>query len=88
VVRFTPLLLHPEDINPGTHCIEVWVGPKVGLDTLDKRRNLLSLQEIEPGSSTVHSVAYSLYRLSYPGWRNLLEIVDVEDPAEEGSMNV
>jgi hypothetical protein len=48
VAIFMLLLLHPEDRNPGTHGTEVWVGPKVGLDTLDKRKNLLPLQEIEP----------------------------------------
>jgi len=40
---------------PGTHGIGGWVGPRNGLDGLEKRRNLLLLPGFEPG--TVQPVA-------------------------------
>jgi hypothetical protein len=35
VVGFTPWLLSPEERVPGTH----WMGPRDGLDTVEKRKN-------------------------------------------------
>jgi hypothetical protein len=48
-----------EEIAPGSHLIGRWVGPRTGLDTVEKRS--LALPEIEPGPSSL-----SLYQLAYP----------------------
>jgi hypothetical protein len=59
--RFTP-----GEKVPGTHWIGGWVGPRAGLDDVEKRK-FLTLPGLElrllghPGRSQ------SLYRLSYPG---------------------
>jgi hypothetical protein len=38
VISFTPLSLHPQDIEPsGTHWIGEWVGPKTGLNAMGRR---------------------------------------------------
>jgi hypothetical protein len=39
-------VLLPEKSPPGTHWIGGWVGPKAGVDAMEKRKNL-SLPEIE-----------------------------------------
>jgi hypothetical protein len=33
----TPRPLYPRGKAPGTHCIGGWVGPRVALDTVEKR---------------------------------------------------
>jgi hypothetical protein len=43
----------------GTHWIGGWVGPRVGLDAVEKRK-IVHYRESNPGSSSL-----SLYRLSY-----------------------
>jgi hypothetical protein len=47
VVSFTPRLLYPGYKIPGTHWIEGSVGPTVGLETMEKRRNPI----ITPGEN-------------------------------------
>jgi hypothetical protein len=34
--------------SPGTHCIEGWVGPRTGLDSVAKRKNHCSCRESNP----------------------------------------
>jgi hypothetical protein len=58
--RFTP-----EERDPGTHSIG-WVGPRAGLDHVQKREFLTLLGlELRPLCRSGRS--HSLYRLSYPG---------------------
>jgi hypothetical protein len=64
VVSFTPLPLHPR--ARGTHCVGGWVGPRGGLDDVEKREFLIPLGlELRPLGSPARS--QSLYRLRYPG---------------------
>jgi hypothetical protein len=55
--RFTPV-----EIAPGSHWIGGWVGPRTGLDAVEKRK-ILYCQEPNPGR---RDRSPSLYRLSYP----------------------
>jgi hypothetical protein len=48
--------------GPGTHWIGGWVGPRAGLDAVEKRK-ILPCREQNPGRPSCSS---SLYRLSYP----------------------
>jgi hypothetical protein len=58
--RFTP-----RENAPGTHSIGGWVGPRTGLDDVEKRKiSPLPGLEIRPLGSPAHS--QSLYRLRYP----------------------
>jgi hypothetical protein len=47
---------------PGTHCIAGWVGPRAGLEAVE--RKILHCREWNPGRP---AGSPSLYRLSYPG---------------------
>jgi hypothetical protein len=38
VVSYTPSSLYPRGKNPDTHWIESWVGPRVDLDVVVKRK--------------------------------------------------
>jgi hypothetical protein len=50
----------------GTQCIGDWVGPRAGLDDVEKRKFLtLPVLELRPLGRPARS--QSLYRLSYPG---------------------
>jgi hypothetical protein len=42
VVNFTPQPLYPGERAAGTHWIGGWVGPRAGLDAVEKRRSGLS----------------------------------------------
>jgi hypothetical protein len=53
-------LYTPRERALGTHWVGGWVGPRVDLDAVEKRKVLL-LQGFEPGPSSP-----SLYRLNYP----------------------
>jgi hypothetical protein len=48
VVSFTPLPFYPRGWTPSTHQIRGWVGPRVGLDAVEKRK-ILSLPGLESG---------------------------------------
>jgi hypothetical protein len=48
----TPSILPPMEKGPSTHRIGGWVGPRVGLDAVEERKNL-ALPEIEPGLSSL-----------------------------------
>jgi hypothetical protein len=66
MVSFTPLPLYPSERAPGTHWIGGWVGPRAGLDYVEKRKFLtLPGLELRPLSRPARS--QSLYRLRYPG---------------------
>jgi hypothetical protein len=69
VVRFMQRLLYPRRKNtppPGTHWIRGWVGPRTGLDDVEKRKFLTILGlELRPHGRPARS--QSLYRLRYPG---------------------
>jgi hypothetical protein len=54
------------EIALGTHWIGDWVGPRTGLDDVEKRKYLtLSRLELRPLGLPAHF--QSLYRLRYPG---------------------
>jgi hypothetical protein len=71
VVSFTPLLLYPRGKSPGTLWIGGWVGPRVGLDAVEKKKILLP-RESNPGrpargyTNSTHggTTAYSLFGMS------------------------
>jgi len=46
--QHAPAALYPWE-RPGTHFTEGWVGPRAGLD----RRKISSLQEFDPGPSSL-----------------------------------
>jgi hypothetical protein len=52
------------EIDPGTHWIGSWVGPRAGLDTVEKRTILTSAENQTPAVEPVARNP-SLYRLSY-----------------------
>jgi hypothetical protein len=56
------LTSHPGGFNPGTHWIGGWVGPQVGLNAMEKRKNLYC-RDSNPG---LRVRSLSAYRLSYP----------------------
>jgi hypothetical protein len=57
-----PCHFTPGERAPGTHWIGGWVGPRVGLDAVEKRK-ILHSWESNPGRA---ACSPSLYRLSYP----------------------
>jgi hypothetical protein len=58
--------LYPGERIPGTYWIGGWVGPRAGLDDVEKRKFLtLSGLELLPFGCPARS--QSLYRLRYPG---------------------
>jgi hypothetical protein len=62
VVTFTPRPLY----TPGTHWIEGWVGPRAGLDDMEKRK-FLTLPRLEIRPLGLSARNQSVYRLRYPG---------------------
>jgi hypothetical protein len=58
---------HPGRFTPGTHWTGGWVGPRTGLNDVEKRKFLtLPGLELRPLCRPVRR--QSLYRLSYPGF--------------------
>jgi hypothetical protein len=53
---------------PGTHWIGDWVGPRAGLDDVEKRK-FLSFPGLELRPLGRPARSQSLYRLSYPGYK-------------------
>jgi len=64
VVSFTPQPLYPRETSPFTHWIGDWVGSRAGLDAVAKRKNFLSLSDIEPQSSPARIPVTILLELS------------------------
>jgi hypothetical protein len=64
--------LHDGEMVPSIHWIRGWVSPRIGLDSV-KKRKILPCRESKPGRS---ARSPSLYRLSYPilSWRRQIEI--------------
>jgi hypothetical protein len=60
VVSFTPLPLYP----PCTHCIRYWVGPRAGVDVVEKGKFWI-LPELELRPLGRQSRCQSLYRLTF-----------------------
>jgi hypothetical protein len=63
-----PCSLTPEEGAPSTHWIGGWVGPRAGLDTLEKRK-ISHCWESNPGCAASSS---TLYWLSYPDSYNFV----------------
>jgi hypothetical protein len=59
--RFTPV-----ERAPGTHWMGGWVGPRAGLDDVEKKQ-FLTLPGLELRSLGRPARSQSLHRLSYPG---------------------
>jgi hypothetical protein len=56
----------PSLFNPGIHWIGGWVGPRAGLDDVEKRKSFtLPGLELQPFGRPARS--QSLYQLRYPG---------------------
>jgi hypothetical protein len=53
--------------TPGTHCIGGWVGPRAGLDDVEKRE-FLTLPGLKRRPLGRPSRSQSLYRLRYSGY--------------------
>jgi hypothetical protein len=66
-----PVALPPEKEPPGPIG---WVGPRTSVDDVEKRE-FFTLPGLELGPLGRPARSQSLYRLSYPGSRNLLSIV-------------
>jgi hypothetical protein len=61
-----PCRFTPEEKSPGTQWIGVWMGPRAGLDDVEKRKFLtLPGPELRPLGRPARR--QSLYRLRYPG---------------------
>jgi hypothetical protein len=43
-----PAALLPVERAPGTHWVEAWVGPRAGLEAMDKRKSLTSARNRIP----------------------------------------
>jgi hypothetical protein len=56
----------PGERAPGANWIGDWVGPRTGLDDVEKRK-ILPLPGLELRSLTHPARSQSLYRLRYPG---------------------
>jgi hypothetical protein len=50
---------------PGSHWIGGWIGPRAGLEAVEKGKNISTFPRIEPGRPTHNKL---LHRLSYPGY--------------------
>jgi hypothetical protein len=61
-----PLPLYPRGKSHGTHWIGGWVGPRTGLDDVEKRK-FLTLPGFEIRTRRRPARSQSLYGLRYPG---------------------
>jgi hypothetical protein len=55
-----------EETGPGTHPTEGTVGPRAGLDVVEKRNISCPYRESNPDLLVIQPVAWSLHQLSYP----------------------
>jgi hypothetical protein len=58
VVCFTPRPLYPKERTPHTNWIRGWVGPRTGLNDVEKRK-ISSLTRLELDPSAIQPVASS-----------------------------
>jgi hypothetical protein len=65
-----PCRFIPGERAPSTHWIGGWVGPRAGLDDLEKRK-FLTLRELELRPLGHPACSQSLYQLSYPGSQSM-----------------
>jgi hypothetical protein len=63
---YAPAALAPGERAPGTHSIEGWMGTRLGLDDVEKRK-FFTLPELELRPHGRRTRSQSLYRLRYPG---------------------
>jgi hypothetical protein len=63
-VSFTLLPPYPRGKSPATHRIGGWVGPRVGMNAVEKKK-ICACRKSNPGRL---SRGPSLYQLSYPGY--------------------
>jgi hypothetical protein len=61
-----PGLSNPGEKHPSTHWLGDWVGPRTGLDDVE-RRKFLTLRGLELRPFGHPARNQSLYRVSYPG---------------------
>jgi hypothetical protein len=61
-----PRPLQPREWAPGTHWVGDLVGPRAGLDDVEKRK-FLTLPGLELRPLSLPASSQSLYRLGYPG---------------------
>jgi hypothetical protein len=74
VVSFTLQPLHPRERTPSTHWIGGWVGPRAGLDNVEKRK-FLTLPGIEHYSFMASRVSETqCTRIDGPIWEATLYI--------------
>jgi hypothetical protein len=73
VVSFTPQPRYPGERAPGNHWIGVWVGPRVDLDGVEKRK-FLTLLGLELRTLCLQARSQSLYRLHYPGSSSYIKL--------------
>jgi hypothetical protein len=67
VVSFSPQLLYPGERDPGTHSIGCWVGPRAGLDEMEKWK-FLTLPGLELWSLSRPACSQSLCWLRYSSY--------------------
>jgi hypothetical protein len=78
VVSITPRpRFTPGERTPGTHCTGGWVGPRAGLNTETRGKILSPLPGIEPRSPGRPARSQTLYWLSYPSHKPLLNGTDL-----------
>jgi hypothetical protein len=66
VISFTPRPLYSRGkTSPLTHWKGGWMGPRAGLDVVEKRKILRPYQESNPPNPDCSARSQSLYRLSY-----------------------
>jgi hypothetical protein len=53
----TPVALYPREMTPDIHCVEGGVGPRAGLDVMEKRKISHPYRESNPDSSVVQAIA-------------------------------
>jgi hypothetical protein len=70
MVSFAPRPLYPWGKSPGNQWIGGWVGPRAGLDDVEKRK-FLTL----PGINKVH-LKINFYVISKPGFLLLSDFVE------------
>jgi hypothetical protein len=68
-----PCRVNPRERALGTHWIGGWVGPRTGLDNVEKRK-FLSLLRLKVRPLGRQARSQYLYRLSYPGFYIHLKI--------------